>query len=669
MPATTHVRIDRRRRPLCAAILAPALWSAALGAAGADTDLLVSEYDLLMDLPVVLTATRLRQPVADAPAAVTIIDRELIDASGVREIADILRLVPGMLVARHTNDEPMIAYGGIGERYSRRMQVLVDGRSVYQPFSGGVLWPDLGLAIEDIAHIEVIRGPNAAAYGPNSFQGVINIITKHPAETRGRHVTTRVGTHGVRDLTARQSSGSPNMDYRLTLATQHDDGFPDEASRKRTGFADLRADYRLTGHHTLTTQLGIGQSRKSRGLQSDPVNPPRRFATDAGHLQFRLEEDAGTGDSWSLQYYYQQHLVKDTFDVDFLGTPVRLDDDVRTDRHDVELEQRLQLAPGTRVVWGAGLRHDRVASPAYFGDQSPVTDDLSRVFANIEQRLTPAATLNLGGMYEDSRLVGGQFSPRAALSLRPHEAHTFRLIASRATRTPVLTEELGFHSYPDPGFFGGEPVVLIDSEGGLDPETIESYEIGHHASFPERGLTLDTRLFDNTVRNLIAGARREETNVLGDTLRTFRNRGGMRYQGLEMQLDYRLTPRTRLHGGFTHHFGRRGRSEQDDGRYAEAIPRNIVTAAVSSRVSEALTISGTYYHYSKINWIDGAPSDAYDGFLDLSARWDLRRNMHFGLTVQDVLARGYDARTPDNSDIYQVNRRETRSFATLAVDF
>jgi len=136
-----------------------------------------------------------------------------------------------------------------------------------------------------------------------------------------------------------------------------------------------------------------------------------------------------------------------------------------------------------------------------------------------------------------------------------------------------------------------------------------------------------------------------------------------------MQLAYWLGPRTRLHSGLTYHFTRTDYSNGRDGRYGEAIPRHIFNAAITSQLTDQLRLSGAYYHYSEMNWIDGNPSDAYDGFLDVSAEWKLNRHARLGVTVQDIMARGYDARTPSNANIYQVNRRETRSFATLSLDF
>jgi iron complex outermembrane receptor protein len=79
-----------------------------LAAAAARADEL-SEAVFLADLPEVLTASRLAQPLADAPSAITVIDRALIEASGFREIADLLRLVPGFYVGYVTGNQPIAA--------------------------------------------------------------------------------------------------------------------------------------------------------------------------------------------------------------------------------------------------------------------------------------------------------------------------------------------------------------------------------------------------------------------------------------------------------------------------------------------------------------------------------------------------------------------------------
>ena len=136
-----------------------------------------------VSVPEVLTPVRLKQPHTEVPASVTVIDPDMIAASGVRELPEVLRLIPGMVVSARSGWDYVVSYHGTNRRNSHRMQVLIDGRSIYQAGLATIDWSDIPLAMEDIERIEVTRGPNTAAYGANAFLGIINIITKHPDDS------------------------------------------------------------------------------------------------------------------------------------------------------------------------------------------------------------------------------------------------------------------------------------------------------------------------------------------------------------------------------------------------------------------------------------------------------------------------------------------------------
>ena len=129
--------------------------------------------DLFMDsqaLPQVLTATRLKQTPAEVPGSMTVLDSELISASGARDISELLRLVPGMMVGNISGNPAAVNYHGTHATEARRMQVLIDGRSVYRAGLATVDWSDMPVAMEDIDRIEVFRGPNTVSYGANRTQ-------------------------------------------------------------------------------------------------------------------------------------------------------------------------------------------------------------------------------------------------------------------------------------------------------------------------------------------------------------------------------------------------------------------------------------------------------------------------------------------------------------------
>ena len=125
--------------------------------------------DLFLDsqpLPQVLTATRLKQSAAAVPGSMTVIDSELIKASGARDISELLRLVPGMMVGNISGNQAAVNYHGTNASEARRMQVLIDGRSVYRAGLATVDWSDIPVAMEDIERIEVFRGRTRSATAP-----------------------------------------------------------------------------------------------------------------------------------------------------------------------------------------------------------------------------------------------------------------------------------------------------------------------------------------------------------------------------------------------------------------------------------------------------------------------------------------------------------------------
>lgn len=118
----------------------------------------------------VLSASRLDQPIMDAPNAITVLDRATIEASGYTRISDLFRLVPGMYVGHSKGWFHNVTHT-MADEFARRMQVLVDGRSVYLPSIGGVRWDTLPLSIDDIERIEVVRVPMQPPSGPMPLPG------------------------------------------------------------------------------------------------------------------------------------------------------------------------------------------------------------------------------------------------------------------------------------------------------------------------------------------------------------------------------------------------------------------------------------------------------------------------------------------------------------------
>ncbi len=474
----------------------------------------LSEDDFLSDIPVVLTATRLAQPITEAPAAITIIDREMIRASGAREIADLFRMVPGFVVSRDDGHSPIVSYHGLTDEHAVRMQVLVDGRSVYSPVFGGVEWNNLPLAMDDIERIEIIRGPNSASYGSNAFLSIINILTQHASETTGSFIRGTRGSNGEKDVYARYGNTTGDFDYRVTAGVNNDNGFANRADDRRIKIARFRGDYQMNAKDNLMFQTGITDGMRA-------IDSKRLKSTDERNVnivfeQLRWQREINNNESLSLQFFHTLEDIDQVFDV-ILAPAIHIvvDSSTQSERYDFELQHTKQLFEDTRLVWGLGLRQDSADGPHIFGTD-PATgytgtrklfyNNVARLFSNIEWRTRKDTTLNLGAMWEKSTLADQQFSPRVGINFAITPEQSVRFIASRATRTPSLNEahanfRFPVENYPAPPFNFISQVWV--GNGNIKPEKITSYEIAYHANIIRQKLSFDIKRYREKLRGLI----------------------------------------------------------------------------------------------------------------------------------------------------------------------
>ncbi len=313
----------------------------------------------LEDLGNIEVTTTSKEPVkaSETPAAIYVITQEDIRRSGATSIPEVLRLAPGIEVARIDSNTWSVGVRGFGSAVSRSVLVLIDGRSVYTPLFAGVWWQVQDTLLEDIERIEVIRGPGGTIWGANAVNGVINIITKNARE-KG-FLNFRYG-----------GGNDKGFDYRLygkafTRAAEfHPSGRQfDDWHMAQTGF---RADWDLRNHDTLTLQGDLygGDAGQSTGITtySPPYfsNVEQNAELSGGNLVGRWKRLLGSGSDVQLETYYDRTSrrqasfaeTRDTFDVDFtyhLSLPGR---------------QNFLWGLGSRFSSGNAVPNHRVQIPA-----------------------------------------------------------------------------------------------------------------------------------------------------------------------------------------------------------------------------------------------------------------------------------------------------------------
>jgi len=575
-------------------------------------------------MTLVLTPARLSQPQSQVPASVTIIDRELIEATGAREIYQLLQLVPGMSAIKVDGNVPTVSYHGTQSRDVRRLQVMIDGRSQYLPGLSRVLWNDFPLEIEDIERIEVTRGPASAAYGANAFQGVINIISRHPQDVSGATVAVRSGNNGVQDWRVSSTGGEGAVSSRITVASRDDDGYSvpyaGEPRRDEKSIQTINSRTHIEVSQRDSLELLAGGSRRSLGLSTEQSDfgqytdfielPENR--SDEAFAQLRWKRQVSDRQQVKVQLYTQYKRTEDSlagcFTIPDVGlppaaggllfskelrdlfeennrnwadtesaftgifsagpqTPVeasvlarfntlagsglgapcgQLNLGIIEKRHDLEIENTIQLTATSRLLLGANLRLDQGESEVYVSED--VSNFSQSLFGNLEVQLAPPLFLNLGGYWEHDQLNGSYFNPRGAVIYQFLPSQSLRLVYAEALRTMDIYEKRAdIHILPKhlSGGYGTDPVANLGwatpelfptqkSDGRLKPESIRSTELGYYARVSS--LEWDLRVFREQLDSLMSES-------LGPLKFQPSNDGSINIQGAEMQLSWRLHPR------------------------------------------------------------------------------------------------------------------------------
>jgi len=537
-------------------VFAALLGLAALGdhaRASDGLDLALGEQDFFAELPVILTATRLPQAVADVPAAVTVIDRLMIEAAGVTDIPSLFRLVAGFQVGHDRESRTTVTYHGASDQFARRMQVLVDGRSIYTPITGGVDWVDLPVSLEDIARVEVTRGPNGVAYGANAFLGVINIITFHPAEVQGFTFKSALGEDSFRKGTLRYAGNSGALDYRITVEHRQDSGHsdlnwdggaPKQANDdQRTSALTLRGDYRATVNDYLNFHVGGSEGPRERGYGPSEDDPIRQQQSHGDFQQLRWKHIRSSSEEFSVQLYRNYQLHADGVVADIPPFVLGLDYTIETERYNLEFEHLFAPAEDWRLAWGAEARIDYSRAPGYLGTPEAYKHNLYRVFANGEWRPDERWTLNMGVLLEHNEFNGENASPRLALNYRLSDDHYLRASYTEAYRTPAVFEERAdaavLLQQPFAPFPAGTVMDQIYySDGNLRPEHMTSYELGFGSYSATHRVGYEIKLFREELRDVIApyvDPTQSQDELLNYGTYKFTNDGSTTITGFEIQ--------------------------------------------------------------------------------------------------------------------------------------
>jgi iron complex outermembrane receptor protein len=532
----------------------------------------ITEEDLLAEIDYVSGVTHLRQDLEQVPAAVTIIDRRTIESSTAVDLVDLFRLVPGFQVYSVHANRTGVTYHAPGGEYSRRLEVKIDGRSVYESFYSSVEWNTLGVDLDDIEYIEVVRGSNAPADGSNAFLASINIVTRSPLTDKGTQVNFSYGnsSRSVQRAKLTHVSQFGDLASRATLAMKNNNGFESFSGSylgKPTqipiddGAETVTARYHglwtPTASDTIDFQLGIGETQTAIGYEE---YFDRTWDNTYQHLSWKhisndwsdielifyhnsldfIDEAQGITLSGLINNFPISEPLKSFLEAEpnqnqWIEDPEYFQ---YSDRWDAEVRSNFYNWDNVRLNVGVASRYDSVKSKQAFSNKDEVSQKTNRGFSNIEWTVNDKWTLNYGQIIEKPSGKASGSSYRVAANYQSSPRHMFRFASNSSYRSPSILESNQNSLYD----YNGEVINLaVRADSEINNERLISREIGYIGTSPEHHLMLDVRIFDENFSEIIGQRREPYRSLTQDRVNIIDNTDTFQLKGIEWQLKYRPT--------------------------------------------------------------------------------------------------------------------------------
>jgi outer membrane receptor protein involved in Fe transport len=556
---------------------------------------------------VVVSASKAEEKLIDAPATMSVITPEAIEAAASPQFAELLRAIPGVNItqvsARDINVTTRAATGTL----ATGQLAMLDGRSLYQDFFGFVMWDFLPVNFNEVKQVEVIRGPASAVWGANALYGVVNVISKTPRELKGMTGTLGFGGFDRPDADAGSLwtvsatwADAPNdrWSYKLSGGGFSQDAFARPTGRIPCDRPSVCANITTTNYPPFDNQ-GTTQPKFDARVDYD-YEDGKKLSFSGGFAGTDGFMHSGIGpfdiQSGSVMGYAKANFSKGGLRAGFFtnllngdadqlltigptGAPITFEFDTKTVDFDLSNVQ----AYGKRHVfnYGGNLRFNTSAL-SIAADADDRTEfgvyGQDEIFLSERFRWVVGARIDRFDYIDD--IV---FSPRTTFLVKPRSDQTIRISYNRAYRSPsvinnhinlTIAEPLNLTALGVP-FPYLLPVAIVGNQD-LDEQSLDAFEIGYSGVVLNGRAIVSGAFYTNWLKNEILftedttgryTAARPPSNwplppqvfaqllALGRVFPgrfTYLNFGKSRTQGIELGVNGSLNPHVSLFANYSY---------------------------------------------------------------------------------------------------------------------
>ncbi len=582
----------------------------------------------------ITVASRRKEKLRDAPAAVYVLTGDEIRRSGHTSVQEALRMVPGFHVAQWKSfgwDVTSRGFTGslsaLNESFANQLLLLVDGVSFYSPVIAGIWWPLVDIPIADIDRIEIIRGPAGTLWGANAVNGVVHVITKHARDTTGSQLSSTLGDwEASGDLRHGGRLGESGW-YRTWASYSNYDALPASTGEKFPedwwiASVGYRADW------------DRGASGRYRFIASAYTSEFGEELWDAVVMAYHPFDDTLKSGgymlgSWEIGEEGDTHKVQSWYSIDY-----QKQFDLVHDVHSFDLEYTRTKTPGERhrLSYGLGYRLVDSLLDDENGDRGfePESRQIhgGRVFVQDQIGLPDLESkLVLGTQVEWNSLADLEVQPNARWLWNPTEDETVWGAVSRAVRTPSI-EEVDLDRRLDvnaPPYFRG-----TDS---FESEEVLAYELGYRRPLTDRAF-LDLATFYNDFDDL------QSVELDGSgTTEFFANKVQAHAYGAELALDADVSSDWRLRSSYTY-FRMDFEADSDSAEASTVDTKDGLVPKHRIGLRSYYDLSETWEFDTALYWTDEHSSSFFKNpdYLRVDARlgWNPTEKVQFSIGVQNL---------------------------------
>jgi len=467
------------------------------------------EYKL--DEIYVYGVTKSYEKVTESPASVVVLYKDkLNNLSRGNQIASALAGISGVDVLKNGASDYIVNARGFNSGLNRRILVLQDGRDVAMPLLGAIEWNSFPLPLDEYSRMEFLKGPSTSLYGANAFNGVLNLISLSPRESKGTKISLLGGDYQTfRGDIRNAGTIGEKFSYKLTLgrsqslnlANRRDsvkyleypglivEARPISSDERKTfsNYGTARLDYDISGNE----KLSVEGSYSNNGNEAFVFGLGRTLVTNTERPSI------STTYSSDNLYLHAHYMKRHTLDTMWLLLPKagnKLGSPLLDNSNDIFLDAQYNFFADkkekSQFIFGLSQQFQNIET---YGTSIPnaVNANFTGMYGQINHRFSDKFKFVGTVRFDRTNIHDAQFSPRAALVFSPVKEHKFRFTVSRSFQRPNYSDL--YRQTPDaPAFEINNPGPPKPALLGINNVVADSIKkVAGYSTAPVINLNLD----------------------------------------------------------------------------------------------------------------------------------------------------------------------------------